>query len=235
MLRHGFFLSLLLFSGLLQAKDTIRLVSEISPPYQYYQNDVAVGTNIDLIQSVFDRANLAFPDVELYPWARAYKLAKKTPNTFIFPVVRTPEREDDFVWVAPIFRASNFIYGLKARDDIHLSTLSDIKHFKLAVVSEGVNHQFLRTQGLEEGSHYITRPDPAALDNLFFNGKLDLLIASTKHFKDLIKHYQLDESLYEVKFSIEELAITYYLAASKESDKQLIESLRLVFPEFPNK
>ena len=85
-----------------------------SIPYHYYNYDDAsvVGTSVDEIKSLMQQANLASPTFRIYPWKRALYLANKQPKTLIMPLSRTPERENDYVWLKAMRETYFSVYSL---------------------------------------------------------------------------------------------------------------------------
>ncbi len=66
--------------------ETISVVTESTYPYRYLENDKVVGITVNLVEAVLNRANLDY-QISIYPWAKAYKIAKTTPNVLIFSMV----------------------------------------------------------------------------------------------------------------------------------------------------
>lgn len=226
---------LFMFSCLGIAKENtkVRVVSEMMPPYQFYDGKQVVGSNIQLLRSVFANANIPFPDVELYPWTRSYNLALQHKNTFIFPIVRTPEREHLFTWVAPMATATYSLFGLKSRGDISLGKATDVSNLRMAVTQDDITHKYFKRLGFEEGEHFLITSDWLLIEKLFFNKKLDVLVSTSAHFELQANRNNVEIEDYEEKLRLSDLQLNYYLATNKQSDKDIVDRLRLVFPKQP--
>lgn len=85
------------------AKDDIQIVtSDLSP----YSIDVGMrpGFMVEIVLKIEERLGTGRTP-QFYPWSRAQKLTELGKNHLIFPLTRTPEREDAYHWlidVAPI-------------------------------------------------------------------------------------------------------------------------------------
>lgn len=164
--------------------------------------------------------------MELYPWARSYKIAKERQNTFIFPVVRNPIREDDFKWVSLMATATYSLYGLKSRQDIQLKNITDVAKYRIAVTKHDITHKYFLQHGFKDGEDLLLSSDWPLIEKLFFNGKLDLFISTRSHFDVQLLRNNIDPSLYEEKLQLEDLRLDFYLAANKNTNKKLLEALQ---------
>lgn len=211
-----------------EKRNQIRLVSEVMPPYQYYSDGQVIGRNIDKLHAAFSQAGIPFPTVELYPWARSYNAALEHKNTFIFPVVRTPVREKDFIWVALMATAKYSIYGLKSRQDIQLKDVNDVSKYSIAVTKKDITHKYFLQHGFEDGEAFLISSDWPLIEKLFFNQKLDLFISTPRHFELQLQRNNAVPSDYEEKLQLDDLRLEFYLSANKNTDKQLLDALKNV-------
>ncbi len=74
----------------------------------------------DLLQGL----NLRYEMVML-PWSATYRRALATSNALIFPLDRTPERENRFHWIKTLHTSEYFIYGIRGVIDPEI-TIEDI-------------------------------------------------------------------------------------------------------------
>jgi len=56
-------------------------------------------------------------------------MVTQNPDTMLFSVVRTEEREPLFHWIGVVCDVRSYLYKLKSRDDITAEKLSDLKKF----------------------------------------------------------------------------------------------------------
>jgi len=72
-------------------------------------------SNEQKLVELLDSSKLLY-NFEEYPWLRAFKLAKTKKNTFIYAISRTPERENLFQWVVPLYSFNFALYGNNSAD-----------------------------------------------------------------------------------------------------------------------
>jgi polar amino acid transport system substrate-binding protein len=130
------------------AARAVTIVSSENAPFAYTAKGSGkiVGVSTDLLAEAFSRAGLT-PSVEIYPWARAYMMAKNLPETCVFPVTRLAEREAHFRWVGPL---SNNKWVLFARADFQgvIIQLSDAGRYAIGGLIDDGPSVFLKAQGL---------------------------------------------------------------------------------------
>lgn len=61
------------------------------------------GYAYEIVEEIFTIANIDFQIIQT-PWARAQLEAKNRPGAVIFPLTRTPTREEKYHWAFPIFQ-----------------------------------------------------------------------------------------------------------------------------------
>lgn len=125
----------------------ITIVSSENAPFAYTDKHGKIaGVSADLLAEAFQRADLA-PTVAIYPWARAYMMARTTADTCVFPVTRLPDRENQFAWVGPL---SSNKWVLFARADFTgtIQRLSDAASYSIGGLIDDGPSVYLKSQGL---------------------------------------------------------------------------------------
>ncbi len=128
----------------------IRVVTEEMAPYNFMDDkDRRVsGLATELVEEVLKRAKLDYY-IDLYPWARSYRLAQDAPNVAIYSMGRNEEREKLFKWVGLLVNREVFMYKLKGRPELKASQLTDLKSMRLGGIRDGIRTTYLRQQGLD--------------------------------------------------------------------------------------
>lgn len=166
-------LSILLLCSLLHAEVTI--YTEDLPPYQYKKNEKSEldGVAISIVRAMLER--LKHPDtIELTSWNRAYETVQKYNNVAAFPASRTPEREDLFLWVGPIFQASNRFLS-HYDSNISLDNIEKAKPYTVGVVKQSSRHLRLEILGFPKIiTHYNSMENYRAI----LNQRVDLIVGN---------------------------------------------------------
>ena len=58
----------------------LTILTENLPPLNYLENGVLVGPSVEIVKEIQKRVGSQEP-IQVYPWARAYKMAHSCPKT----------------------------------------------------------------------------------------------------------------------------------------------------------
>jgi polar amino acid transport system substrate-binding protein len=93
--RHAL-LGILLVAGTGAARaETLKVLTEEFPPYNYTENGRITGFSTAVVQAVLKEAQLQ-GDFQSLPWARAYETAQTSDSVLIYSIARNPQREKLF-------------------------------------------------------------------------------------------------------------------------------------------
>ncbi len=124
----------------------VNLMTEDFPPFQMKQGDQLTGISIDIVRLIEQKLNR--PDkVKMFPWSRGLKILQHKPNTALFSMVRTPEREPKYKWVGPLHKIQ-LVFFKKKGVPLTIHSLDDAKKVnRIGVIKDVANHEFLRSHG----------------------------------------------------------------------------------------
>jgi polar amino acid transport system substrate-binding protein len=109
--------------------DPLLVVTELSPPDQILVDGKVTGKGTEFIRAIVAKASLT-PDIQRYPWARAFRLASTIQNTFIYTIAPTKGRENNFHWIGPVSHFELAFVALKERDDIIINNTEEAKKMR---------------------------------------------------------------------------------------------------------
>ena len=207
-------------------KPTLTVVTELSPPDQTLINNQVAGKSTELVRAIFAKANLN-ANIELYPWARAYNMALKKPNTFIYSMAKTPEREHHFYWIGEVATYEMGFVKLSERRDINITSNEQAKQYKIAVQ----RHDLAAQRLTERGYTVVYTSDINKSYQLLMSGKVDLIIDDENYIAAMANELGLDESRLHFAFAIDFLAMKGFLAANKNTNPHHINALKNAFAE----
>ena len=140
-------IAFLLLGTIINAEEKINLMTEIFPPYQYYNEDLKLtGISIEIMEAVKKEINSQVPIKEV-PWTRGVKITKKRKNSAIFSMLKTPERENLYKWVGPLIDLS-MVFFKKTGSNVVLKSLEDAKKVnKIGVTRDVANYEILSAKG----------------------------------------------------------------------------------------
>ena len=210
--------------------DDLRVVLEVSPPHQTYENGKVAGLTTAVVELMLQHAKLR-PQYEVYPWARAFRIAESTPNVLIYNMARTPSREQQFEWIGIVGSYKFGFLKLASRQDIQVQTLQDVHRYVVGAQRDDFSAEWLRTVAKQPATQLQLQPDVVETWRLLVNGKLDLMIEDPSAIDDmLIKHMLKLEDVEFVLF-IPELEQQTWIALKKGSDPKLVKRLQQAYQQ----
>ncbi|WP_448550064.1 substrate-binding periplasmic protein [Thalassotalea fusca] len=191
-------LSCYLFSAsLIAATDNeLRIVTEHFPPLQISdkKNNKLEGMAVDVMRELLTHTQYS-PEIEVIPWARAYELALVRPNTLIFTIIRTEERDPHFKWVGSISPIGvNYIWTLKSRTDIHIENWQDAIKYNAVAQRYGAQSIKLKNHGFQEQKNlYLTTTYGQGI-KMVLNQRADFFLGSDFLAGLFLRDLKIDKS-----------------------------------------
>ncbi|MCC2607538.1 substrate-binding periplasmic protein [Planctobacterium marinum] len=207
----------------------INVVTELFYPYQQVDEDNQLkGYSVEVVEQLARMTGDAL-DIQILPWAVAYQVALETPDTMIFSIGRTPEREALFAWVGSLATESLHFWALSQSGVIESDSLSDFRQYRIAVVKEATTHQLLRASGFEKlyimgGSE--SNVSEANRINMLIKNRADIIIAAETAMLPALKQLRLPATYLVRVHRARELDSELSLAFSKDSNPVLVGRYR---------
>ncbi|MFA5078379.1 MAG: transporter substrate-binding domain-containing protein [Dehalococcoidia bacterium] len=125
----------------------LRVLTEEYPPFNYTDaNGNLVGSSTAEVKGILNKLGENIT-IEVMPWSQAYETVLAEPDTALYSMARTSERENVFMWVGPIGSYENWLYAKKG-SNIRCSSLDEAKAVKgIAAVRDEAGQQNLAQQG----------------------------------------------------------------------------------------
>ena len=202
--------------------ETLEVVTEHLPPFNYLDDGVPKGIGTEVVQAVMTETGRDAP-IQFLPWARSYQMALKTPGTLIYSILRTPEREDKFAWVGQIAPYGVSLYQLVHDDAPQITSLEDARPLRVGVYLGDAKAEFLQTNGFNNLSS--VEDDRLNLRKLLLK-RIDLMIIDDAVIKELIESEGVDPRKIRRALPLQELSGYAYMAFQKDTDPELVEDFR---------
>jgi len=221
LLRRGLVLLLAawLAAGLSAQAAGVVAYTEESPPYHYMENGKVAGVAADLLRAACERAKVNC-SIELLPWARAMALTRLKPNSLVFSVVRTPEREDNFIWLSPIATEPVWLYGRP--DSPPVQSLADLRHVRVGVINGSSGAAFLRAAGAPPQSIDVANSADANLRK-FALRRVDFILGTDNRMQQQLARQPLP---FKVGKALQIADATSYYAMHPQSSPDVVAALR---------
>lgn len=218
----------LLAIGLVQAADPtpgLHLLTESNRPLSYLEQGRLTGLCTEIVDAVAHKVGGA-SSMTLLPWARAYAMALKEPDTGLFCTARTAEREPLFQWVGPLATVEGVFYARQG-SGIVLRNLGEAKSAaRILVVQDFFTHQFLRAQGF---ANLEPVPHPEDMLRMLVFGRAPLMFANSLTVPELLKQSGMAPSAIEPVLSA--LQVDEYLAFSRSTPAETVQRWQAALDE----
>jgi polar amino acid transport system substrate-binding protein len=202
--------------------ETLEIVTEHLPPFNYLDDGVPKGIGTEVVQAVLKETDRAAP-IQFLPWARSYQMALQTPGTLIYSILRTPEREKKFAWIGKIAPYGVSLYQLVHDNAPDLSSLEDARPLRIGVYFGDAKAEFLQANGFTNLSS--VENDRLNLRKLLLK-RIDLMIIDDAVINELIELEGVDPSKIRRALPIQELSGYAYMAFQKDTNPKLVEEFR---------
>lgn len=214
----------------------LNVVTEEWLPYNYSDDDGhVVGRATQKVKAILDDASLEY-EIRIYPWLRAMKLATEQPNTLIYSIFRTPDRENLFHWVCPLLEPiREHLFKLKGRSDISITSIEDAKKYITAIVRGSVGYNFLLEQGFKAGENLDVSAESLNIPKKLVAGRVDLVMTTEFTMSESLK--SIGYSYGQVERLIEIHAIDSRracMAFSLNTDPQIINTVSEALVRYNN-
>ena len=129
--------------------DHLRVFTEEFPPFNYTRDGELQGASAEILKAVLERAEIPYA-LEVYPWARSYQLATRTPNALIFSISRRKSREELFKWIGNLTPPVAYsVFTLRHRHEIRIDALADMKGYQVGTSVNDARESYLLKHGFE--------------------------------------------------------------------------------------
>ena len=210
------FIILLLPRTILSAELTI--LTENLPPLNFNKNGVLMGPAVDIVKEIQNRVG-SHDKIQVYPWARAYKMALEEANIVIFGMARTEVRDEKFHWIGPIAEKRDILAANK-KTGIKINSLEEAKKVgHIGTLRDDAKEIFLQRHGFT--NLVSTHDDQNNVKKLEF-GRIDLWATKVPGFKTVCHLAGFDcHGIVEV-YDLRKSEI--YIAISKKTSDMTVQS-----------
>lgn len=197
-----------------------------TPPFAFQHNNEPDGFNIKLLRTMLTLDTMKGVDVTMkyYPFKRSFVTVLEEKDHFALIMARTPEREDSFKWVGPVYPRLIALYRLRDRSDLHITKIDDVMKYRIgAVRGQSAKDNLLKAGIGQEQIDEVT----TMLQNVkkLFTGRVDFVVSN-----DLIFMYTLQEGGRSSKDIEKALTIDddldFYFGFNKETDDRIVHKFQ---------
>jgi polar amino acid transport system substrate-binding protein len=201
------------------------VVTEPWPPYNTFSNDdTADGAHALIVRRALARSGLT-ASINIYPWARAMALAETRPNTLLFSVARTAEREDRFIWLGRLSQTQQFLWHMDSPGAANLSLQQIVRCCSICTVRKDVSEETLRQQDSDNRLQLVLTGSHHDCLRMLRGGSVQYMAASPYRIQATLLQAGLQASVLQRATAIAPPRILY-LAASKGTPASTVRKLQ---------
>lgn len=221
------FLTMVTFTVQAAPNQSIKIVTEYIPPYQFYDKDNQLtGLSVEVVRLLLKSVGNADNPIKVMPWPSAYDLALKKPNVMIFSIARSRKREKQFKWVGDILKQHYYFIALKRREDIRVYNIQDVKRFTIGVAAASYELDVLRRYGFANKQNLKITTEQMPLIHLLLDGKVDMIFGFKTTLIGLMEYLKQDIGQFKLAYQIKEPPVSFGIAFSQATDDKLVDRYR---------
>lgn len=175
------------------------------------------GFGYDMLEYMMADAGLQATYHEM-PWKRARRMVDTTAEAFLFPVARTPDREDQYHWSIPMIEIRAYLVTL----DQEISPDQDIKTLRVGVARDSIFLDWLRQNDFQ--NIFVLPEDGDLPVKLLAAGRFDAWFAEKRVATLSLEKAELSGRSH---FSDMMTSFSLYLASNKDTPSQHIGRLQI--------
>lgn len=209
----------------------VAIFTEEYPPYNYRgKNGELQGIAVSLLENAYQHANVSFDKnkIQLRPWPRTYRNVLVRPNTMLFSMTRTKEREKLFKWAGPISKTKVVLLA-KRSNNVMINSASDLSNYIVGGIRNDIGLTLARDLIVNNGQ-FRAFSSGSAIAKMLNLGRIDLWAYEENVAKHFLKELNLDLENFEVVYTLSEAEL--YFAFNEKTDQTIIDGLQHVLDDY---
>ncbi|WP_157670377.1 ABC transporter substrate-binding protein [Chitinibacter sp. GC72] len=156
----------------LQAADLDAYTEEFAP-YNYTEKRQFKGMANQILDRIMALSQLNIRR-ESVPWLRAVQQNQNNPASLIYTIVRTPQRENQYLWVGPYDDCDVVFMKLKSRSDIQLGSIKEAEKYYSGAARGAAAAQILQGMGYDMSRVDTSSPEEIRTVKMLYAKRFDL-------------------------------------------------------------
>ena len=203
----------------------LTILTENMPPLNYVENGVLVGPSVETVREIQKRVG-SNEKIQVYPWARAYKMSLEQENVVLFGMTHTEVRHDQFKWIGPLATKRDILVARKG-SGVKIDSLEDAKKVKsIGTLRDDTRERLLKSLG-------FTNLEPVSDEQLnakkLMLGRIDLWTYKIPGLRTVCELAGVDYNEIEEVYHLREINLD--IAFSKKTSDSIVQKWRNAFNE----
>jgi polar amino acid transport system substrate-binding protein len=203
----------------------LTILTENLPPLNYLKDGVLVGPSVEIVKEIQRRVG-SHEQINVYPWARAYKMALDDENVVLFGTTYTKERHDKFKWIGPLATKRDILVAKKG-SGIKVNSLEDAKKVKrIGTLRDDTRERLLKRLGF---TNLESVSDEQKNAKKLVLGRIDLWTYKKPGLKTVCELAGVDYNEIEEVYHLRKIDLM--IAFSKKTSDLIVQRWRNSFNE----
>jgi ABC-type amino acid transport substrate-binding protein len=203
----------------------LTILTENLPPLNYVKDGVLMGASVEIVKEIQHRTGSNEP-IQVFPWARAYRLVLEKENVVLFGMTHTKERNDKFKWVGPLAKKRDILVARKG-SGIKIKTLDDAKKVqRIGTLRDDTREMLLKHHGF---TNLYSVSDEQKNAKKLVLGRIDLWAYKIPGVKKVCELAGVDSNEFEEVFHLRE--INLMIAFSKKTPDAIVKKWQNAYDE----
>ena len=216
-----------------QSTEQIQYMTSPNPPYSFEKDGKLQGIAVEILLEMNKQTGqpLTLDEIKTVPWPRGYRTLEKTPNTSLFIMARTEQREKLFKWVGPIM---DLTIGIVAPKDkkLKIETAGDLKGLRVGTIRDGAPEQLLLKTGFDVVD-LDRAPSPEQNIKKLVGKRIDGLAFNIDSTFYTMKSMGINPDEYEIVYVLKKIQV--YYAFNRETDDAFIDLMNATLADLKKK
>lgn len=178
-----------------------------------------------LLETVLIEAGLAY-EVSIVPWTRLIQNLETQVNTIGYPLVRTPERENRFLWLGLIRPIDNYLYGLRDNAEQFPSTVAELDSYSIGTIRGDVFDQYFQSLGL---NNVVRFGNGTPWLQMMERGRINLMPYAEHGISDYLRRHGQPVDKLVPAIRLDSLSTGLYFVMHPDSDEILVQRLQQAY------
>ncbi len=214
---------------------TLTIYTEEFPPYNFTEQGNITGVSTEVVQQVMANAGYKVKIVSK-PWARAYDIAQRNENAFIYSISRRQNREKLFKWVGILTPTTYSVFGNASRNEVLVRRLADLKKYRIGTSIDDARESYLLGKGFKLSDFERVGGNQAHMLNLkkLLNRRIDVwpMPDAVAYYTAKQEGHENPRKVLKKLLPLNELSGGYYLAANLNTSEQVINRVSKALETF---
>ncbi len=202
------------------------LYTQEFPPLQVEVDGEPEGYVVKFIEAVVADAAKTVPmeisGVHFVPWKRAIRTTQSQPNSLFFSISRTPNREQQFIWLGQVSPYEVALYRHKDGPDVSATSLVELKDYSFSSQTASSFEELTKKLGINNNIPVSYGKDAI---RLLRAKRVDFAPLVTASFHYRMEEYGFNPDDFVEVMRVEQLCKELWLVTGKETSPEVVNAL----------